>query len=214
MEHNKKKSNVGRPKDDAKAFAIMEAAGALFMKNGMAGTTMDDVAQAAGVSKLTVYNHFGNKGDLFQSVLRKKCESHVGTPLLEQLTGDDIEQDLIEIGKAFSGIIFSEEAMAMHRVVMSESPKNKDISRLFYEAAPRQVYCHLTTYLQRLEQSGKFHFPDLSRAVDIFTSLFQGDLYLRTLLGLHPKPTLDELEALAQENTQVFLKAFAIQKTP
>ena len=55
-----KKLNVGRPKDDQKAYAILEAAGTLFLKNGMMGTTMDEIAQAAGVSKLTVYNHFGN----------------------------------------------------------------------------------------------------------------------------------------------------------
>ena len=48
----------GRPKDQAKRLAILEAAKTLFMRNGYEGSSMDAIAAEAGVSKLTVYNHF------------------------------------------------------------------------------------------------------------------------------------------------------------
>src|SRR5437868_81719 len=48
-----------------KRRAIMEAATTLFLRNGYQGTSMDDIAAAAAVSKQTVYKNFGDKGRLF-----------------------------------------------------------------------------------------------------------------------------------------------------
>ena len=44
--------------------AIADAAVALFIERGYVGTTMDDIADAAGVSRRTAYRHFPSKDDL------------------------------------------------------------------------------------------------------------------------------------------------------
>ncbi len=51
----------GRPKDLGKRASILEAAKRLFIEQGYLGVSMDQIAAAAGVSKLTVYSHFGDK---------------------------------------------------------------------------------------------------------------------------------------------------------
>ena len=51
----------GRPRSKAKARDIMDAATELFTHNGFDATSVDDIAAAAGVSKQTVYSHFGTK---------------------------------------------------------------------------------------------------------------------------------------------------------
>ncbi|HET6586161.1 MAG TPA: helix-turn-helix domain-containing protein, partial [Oleiagrimonas sp.] len=48
-----------------KRAAILAASIDLFTRQGFEGTSMDAVATAAGVSKLTVYSHFGDKDNLF-----------------------------------------------------------------------------------------------------------------------------------------------------
>ncbi len=48
----------------------MEAAAGAFLARGFDGTSMDDVAQAAGVSRLIVYRNFESKQDLYRTVLR------------------------------------------------------------------------------------------------------------------------------------------------
>jgi AcrR family transcriptional regulator len=51
--------------------AIADAAVALFAERGFTETTMDDVADAAGVSRRTAYRHFPSKDDLvFEQALR------------------------------------------------------------------------------------------------------------------------------------------------
>src|SRR2546422_6922518 len=45
---------------------ILKAALQLFLEGGYAGTTINDVAAAAGVAVETIYPGFGRKGALFQ----------------------------------------------------------------------------------------------------------------------------------------------------
>ena len=48
---------------------LIEAAAAAFLERGFDGTSMDDVAQAAGVTRLIVYRIFETKDDLYRAVL-------------------------------------------------------------------------------------------------------------------------------------------------
>ena len=61
--------------------AILAAAAGAFAERGFAGTSMDDVAAAAGITRLIVYRHFGSKEDLYAAVLQ-----HVRDRLAEELT--------------------------------------------------------------------------------------------------------------------------------
>jgi TetR/AcrR family transcriptional repressor of mexJK operon len=44
---------------------IMRHATEIFLNRGFAGATIDDIAQAAGVGKVAIYQHFGDKTELF-----------------------------------------------------------------------------------------------------------------------------------------------------
>src|SRR5690606_41925100 len=77
----------GRPKDLAKRAAILDAAARMFTRFGFEGASMDQIAAEAGVSKLTVYSHFGDKEALFGEAVRVVCDSLM-------------PDDLFEIGRA------------------------------------------------------------------------------------------------------------------
>jgi len=64
----------GRPKSEMKAKAIRDAASELFMTDGIERTSMDAIAQAAGVSKQTVYSHFKNKDDLLIQLFEDRMD--------------------------------------------------------------------------------------------------------------------------------------------
>ena len=65
-------NKAGRPKSDLKRQSILEAAAGLFLEHGFSQTSMDLVANTAGVSKQTVYSHFNNKDALFSAVIELK----------------------------------------------------------------------------------------------------------------------------------------------
>lgn len=50
---------------------LLSAARRLFDERGYAGTAIDDIAQAAGVTRGAVYHHFGGKERLFRAVIEE-----------------------------------------------------------------------------------------------------------------------------------------------
>src|SRR5437588_7471907 len=58
------------PADERRA-TILEAAGQLFGERGYDGTTLDDVAAAAGVTKPIIYRHFSSKQGLYLALLER-----------------------------------------------------------------------------------------------------------------------------------------------
>ncbi|MEU1392781.1 MULTISPECIES: TetR/AcrR family transcriptional regulator [unclassified Nonomuraea] len=59
----------GRPRDPENDAAILDAALDLLIERGAAGTSMEAVAQRAGVAKLTVYRRWRAKEDLLMAAL-------------------------------------------------------------------------------------------------------------------------------------------------
>jgi AcrR family transcriptional regulator len=53
---------------------ILDGARQVFLLNGYAGASMDEIAVQAGVSKGTLYNHFDSKDDLFRSLIHAEAE--------------------------------------------------------------------------------------------------------------------------------------------
>src|SRR5215468_8339728 len=49
--------------------AVFDAARRLFLQQGYAGTTMEEIAALAGLTKRTVYNNYGDKDALFTQIV-------------------------------------------------------------------------------------------------------------------------------------------------
>ncbi|MEV8319776.1 helix-turn-helix domain-containing protein [Streptomyces sp. NPDC059900] len=64
-----------RASSDRKRSAILSAARDLFLQHSVDRVSMDTVAAQAGVSKATVYSHFGDKQRLFLAILQDATES-------------------------------------------------------------------------------------------------------------------------------------------
>ncbi len=109
--HNAHGGRRGRPRSKAKARDILNAATELFTRNGFDATSVDDIAAAAGVSKQTVYSHFGSKEELFGVAISTKCKTSGIDP-------DEIDPDvppeamLPELARRFVALITSDEAVA------------------------------------------------------------------------------------------------------
>ena len=97
----------GRPKDLSKGAAILEAAKRLFLEQGYEGVSMDQIAADAGVSKLTVYSHFGDKEALFGEAVKAYCEQQLPSALFTDCAGLPVRDCLLEIGHAFVAMVMS-----------------------------------------------------------------------------------------------------------
>jgi len=71
--------------------AIVEAAERLFLERGFASVSMDELAEAAGVARRTLYNQFTSKEEIFREMLRR-----VSSQLEEAFPADVENQDDVE----------------------------------------------------------------------------------------------------------------------
>jgi len=86
------------PKDLRRA-QLLDAANAVFTSRGYHAAAMDDIAEAAGVSKPVLYQHFGSKLDLYLALLDRSCERLVAvvTDALAS-TSDNAERVTAAVG--------------------------------------------------------------------------------------------------------------------
>jgi TetR/AcrR family transcriptional repressor of mexJK operon len=198
----------GRPKDLEKRAAILEAAKDLFTERGYAGVSMDAIAQAAGVSKLTVYNHFEDKETLFLAAVKAKCEAQLPHEIFDVPPTGPLREQLLAIGRAFVALMISREAVQLLRTLVAEGSADPNLARLFYEAGPRRTHEEFAAFLHARQGAGQLAIPDIPRASGHFFNLLKGEMHMHVLLGLGDAPSAAECDAHVASVVELFLRAY------
>jgi TetR/AcrR family transcriptional repressor of mexJK operon len=204
-----KPAGPGRPKDLGKRAAILDAAKRLFANEGFAGASMDEIAAEAGVSKLTVYSHFGDKEALFAAAVRAKCEEMLPDDLFQQELKGPLRSQLIAIASGFFALISSDEAISTHRMMIAPGNGDDPLRKLFWEAGPQRTHDALGAFLQARVQAGELDIADTSRATQQFFALIKGEMHSRMICGLYTKPLRGDVNAHIEATVDMFLRAYA-----
>ncbi|MBM3109385.1 TetR/AcrR family transcriptional regulator [Pseudomonas sp. W15-Feb18] len=198
----------GRPKDLAKRQAILEAAKQLFLTLGYASTSMDAVATAAGVSKLTVYSHFTDKETLFTAAISATCTAQLPELIFELPDGVPLEQVLLNIGCNFQALISSDQSVQLTRLIMTLGNQDPKLSQIFFEAGPLRVLREMELLLRRVDQRGLLRIEHPDKAAEHFFCLLKGAPNYRLLLGYAPPLDDEAANAHVAEVVEVFLRAY------
>jgi len=198
----------GRPKDLAKRAAILDAAGRMITLYGFEGASMDQIAAEAGVSKLTVYSHFGDKETLVGEAVRMVCASLMPDELFVADPGAPLRAQLTDIAHAFFSMITSDSALAAHRMMMTPG-SDSGLRQLFWQAGPERIQNAFSTFLGARMASGELDVPDQHRAAVQFFCLLKGDLHTRMACGLCPEPPSCDVDAHIDATVDMFLRAYA-----
>lgn len=210
----KVKRAAGRPKDESKGAAILEAAGKCFLKNGFASTTMDEIADEAGVSKLTLYSHFENKDLLFKAMIEAKCREYVPSRSMVTLANRDPRAALTEIGSGFVKLMTSPEVLGVFRAVTTESVRNPKIAELLYAAGPGPTLSQFTELLKMWIAKGLMEIPDPGRAADHWFSMLRGMMQFRLIMNLQKRPSENEMRLHVADCADMFLRAYGRTHQP
>lgn len=194
----------GRPKSPEKRAAIVTAAGDLILQSGFQNATMDAVAAEAGVSKQTVYSHFGSKDELLRACVNGKMRDH-------QVSADDLpaaadaRTALTEVATRMVELLQDPEVVAMMRVMIGELGQ-PEISRTFLAEGPNQVVDLTAELLINLRDHGDLQVRNEHAAAEVFSSLVKGHFVIRTLLGEPVNLTAAERRQHVQATVDRFLQ--------
>lgn len=195
-----------------KRRAILEAATELFLRQGYQGTSMDQIAALAAVSKQTVYKHFSDKERLFADILlgiadRVSAFIDAATETLRQT--EDLEHDLRQLARRYIVTVMQPEILRPRRVVIAEAGRLPDLARGYYQRAPERTLAALASCFQDLAERGLLQIDDPQLAANHFAFLILGMPLDRAMFyGDDERPSPAELERLADAGVRVFLAAY------
>ncbi|MDD2390172.1 MAG: TetR/AcrR family transcriptional regulator [Desulfobacterales bacterium] len=187
-------------KKKLKLNSIVKAAQELFQANGFIGTSMDKIADKAGVTKQTVYRYFDSKEALFKAALdlhRLDATSH---DFIEALNLEDATNALETFATGFIERHLSKEHLANIRLLVSEGPMVPEITRVFYARGPRRMRTRLSQFLK-----DRFNIDDAEYEIGVFLDILLS-LRMPVLTGLHAPPSRESLRRHAAKAVKVLMK--------
>lgn len=195
-----------------KRQAILEAATTVFLRNGYLGTSMDEIAALAAVSKQTVYKHFADKERLFVEIVLSTVDE-ASDPTYEEVLSlsdsGDIEADLRDFARRLLTRVIQPRILQLRRLVIGEAGRFPELGRTFYERGPGRTMAALAAVFERLAEQGVLELEDPQLAAAHFNWLVISIPLNRAMLsGDDAPPPPAEVDRYARTGVRVFLAAY------
>jgi TetR/AcrR family transcriptional regulator, mexJK operon transcriptional repressor len=204
------------PRAEAKRRAIVGAARTLFLRDGF-GVGMDAIAAAAGVSKVTVYNHFGSKEALFTAVVAGALDEPVATDSAVSLhrlaDADDLRAAFLDSARAWvRAVREDEEVAALRALIAAEAHRFPGLASAWHEGGgPTNHHPAVADALRELAARGRLEIPD----PEVATIQLHALLVHPHLVFGHLGAALDDglTERLLVAGVDMFLNQYAPGRT-
>lgn len=161
----------------ASSGPIREAAATLFLEKGYQGTSMDDIAAAAQVSKQTIYTHFSSKEELFADLVlgnSQRVDEFVALIAQTLAEAEDLAPALRKLARQYLGFVARPDVLRLRRLIIGEAARFPDLARTYYELVPGRVYSALAEQFRQLQEKGKLGPGDATAAANQFAWLTLG----------------------------------------
>jgi TetR/AcrR family transcriptional repressor of mexJK operon len=194
-----------------KRQAIMDAATSLFLSNGYQGTSMDDIAALAAVSKQTVYKNFADKERLFTDIVLGIADSSekIIKAMINALSGaDDIEQGLTGLARRYVRGVMQPHVLQLRRLVIAEAGRFPVLAASYFERAHARAFAALGAAFAELAGSGLLRIDDPLTAASHFAYLVLSIPQERAMFRTGEQFTAAELDEFADAGVRVFLAAY------
>ncbi len=193
----------------AKRRQILVAARQVFTELGFERTSVSLIAERAGVSKATLYNHFVNKVTLFVACLDEECaEARASLAGILAAPSENLEGDLFAIGERVLRLLISPTTMALHRVIVAETPRFPEVGQQLYEMIKRYNEQTLGAFIRLWSDRGALRVEDPALAAFQFVDLCRGDVFKRVELGIAKEISDEEVRATVSAALRTFLRAY------
>jgi len=194
--------------------AVVDAARTLFLRHGYAGTTMEEIAAAAGLTKRTVYNNYGDKDALFRQIVADVLAyaEAFARGLHEEfsvgVTAANLRATLDDLARRLALGIVRPEVIALRRLLIGEARAFPGLGAEYFERAPGQVLDALASGFAHLGRRGLLRVGDARRAAAQFAYLVAGEPLDRAML-VGTVPSKAAVVACAREGVETFVARYA-----
>jgi AcrR family transcriptional regulator len=148
----------------------------VFLKSGYGGSTVDELAAAAQVTKRTLYAYYGDKAEIFSAMVK-----YLAAAVSLDAASD---RDTLEtLAARIVGRLHSDELVGLHQLVIAESTRFPELALILHSSGDARHIARLAEHI-RAERG-----PGRELLAEPLFSLLLGEKHRRRLLGIDPAPT-------------------------
>nr|WP_281417238.1 TetR/AcrR family transcriptional regulator [Plastoroseomonas hellenica] len=186
---------------------MRDAAEAVFLRDGYAAATMDEVARRAGMSKRTLYQVFPSKAALFVAVLEDyAAPMHIDVAIEAE---PDVGKALTALLLAVARQLLTPRANGIFRLILAEMPRSPDLAGAFHRAKLGRGASSLERRIEAEMTKGRLRGTDPKVAADMLFSMVVTSLAIEVMLGLRDTPDDAEITGRVREAVEIFLRGAA-----
>jgi AcrR family transcriptional regulator len=187
----KKGNPAGRPTLDElerRKTKVMRVATDLFIREGYAATSLVDIAKQAGVATRTLYQHFGDKEAMFQSVMYARDDAAVFAPP-EVTDNDSLFDVLIKVADYAHEVIYRPTTIDLMRLAISESKRFPTMMKRLMEQSNRRFKANVKHEIDELVARRMIQDDNTAEAAEMFIHLVIGNTPVMVYGGWESPPT-------------------------
>ncbi|MFD2261413.1 TetR/AcrR family transcriptional regulator [Lacibacterium aquatile] len=192
----------------AKRTKILDAAWKVFKRLGYDGASMNDIADAAKVSKPTLYVYFESKEGLFAAMVDELKMRQAERILPPDPSHPDIDETLRTFARSILRKLVNPEHISLIRLVFSAAEKFPEIGLMVFQSGLGRGIEFMTAYFDAEVTNGRLKIEDTEMAAYQFFELVQARNLRRLMLGIDSKVSEETLHAYADGAVRVFLAAY------
>lgn len=200
-----------RPSSVRKRAAVLDAARALFLRDGFTDANMDELVARSGVSKQTVYAYFGSKEALFVAMVSRETDraaDRVHLDVALPTDAADVEAHLADYGLRQLDIVLDPDLLALRRLVIAHASRFPDLAAAFWRNGPQRAIAALAAHFALMDERGLLEVRDPESAARSFNWMLMGQaLNAAMLLGPSGVPDAGERRRTAAEAAQTIVAA-------
>lgn len=185
---------------------IMRHAAQLFLDRGYEQVTIDDIVEAVGGSKRTLYDRFGGKAGLFEAVVKDYCSAEHRNLLTGVDPKSTIDQQLAKIGTNFLTMIFDKQTLELHRLMVSMGRSFPSAGQVFFKAGPESAYRIVGKWIKQFQSEGKLVSGHPERLAALYLDMLTGNLQLALLTSSLTIPTPKAISETVNAAVPIFLR--------
>ncbi|WP_328840724.1 TetR/AcrR family transcriptional regulator [Streptomyces europaeiscabiei] len=198
-----------------KRGSILDAAVELFLELGFDQTSMDAVAARAGVSKTTVYAHFGDKLELFRAVIARGGDAldlDLDQTMLASV--DDPQERLTRIALKLLQATTAPNYLAFIRVLTVEAARRPELTETLRSLGVPHVVDLVAVALREDARQHGYTLSDAEAYAGLFVRMTAAGPQMDALLDLEADRDPEHLEAYARWTTAIFLRGLSADDRP
>jgi len=191
----------------------VSAARTLFLRQGYAGTTMEQIASAASLTKRTVHNNYGDKDALFRQIVADVLAyaEAFARGLHEEftvgVTAANLRATLDDLARRLALGIVRPEVVALRRLLIGEARAFPNLGAEYFDRAPGQVLDALASGFAQLGRRRLLRIDNARRAAAHFAYLVAGEPLDRAML-VGTVPSKAAIIAGARDGVETFFARY------